>query len=266
MSFLDDFPGVKQYDGDLGWLIRAYRMFGEGLEDLQKRVAEMEDLYDSIPNTINAAIKQMQDQVNASLTEMQKQIDGLEADVNAKLNAWEIQFNQMVADFNKLWLQIHNYVDSQVDYMKAWVKAYLEEWAREYPYLLCPVDGRFEPLQEILFHLYNDLSWGIPARDFDALNMTAEKFDAMNIEAQRLDKWGRIIFIPYRFCYMYSPFTGEYVPVQEVILGLAKLHQNGVSAQEYDDGNITAQALDDKAVDAYPYDWTSVWFDELTGG
>lgn len=273
MSYLHDFPHSTNYDGDLGWLIREYKRLGGAVDDLQTRVSTLEDLYKSIPDEIKKATDAMQAQVNAAIAQMEAKVNASIASINDRMAVLEnqmdmfvLQFNEMVAELNRLYREIHNYVDNQTEYMKNWVKAYLEKWAQTYPWLICPVDSRLEPLQEILFHLYNDLSWGIQAAEFDALNLTAQQLDDMNLEARRLDKWGRIVFMGRKFCYMFSPFTGEYVPISEVVLGLARLHQNAVTAAEFDNADLDVEMFDEKAVTAYDFDWTSVWFDEISGG
>lgn len=56
--------------------------------------------------------------------------------------------------------------------------------------------------------------------------------------------------------YMDSPFTGEYVPVQEVIYQLASLHTTGaLTAAEYDAAELSASAYDALQLTAYEYDW-----------
>lgn len=287
MSYLADFPHTTDYDQDLGWLIRNYKMLVDACKDLQARVKTLEELYDSIPDEIAKGLQQMQNQLNQAIANMQLMIttqlaemraevdqaisdandrmDALEAEITAKLNAWEIQFNAMVEKLNALYKTLSDYVDARVNYMQAWVKAYLEQWAQEYPYLIDPTDGKFEPLQEILFHMYNDLGFGIPAYQFDALEMSAQEFDDRKIPARCLDRWGRLLFRDWQCCRMQSPFTGEKVPISEVVLGLARLHQNAVTAGEFDDADLDVEMVDEKNVTAYDWDWTSVWFDEIAG-
>lgn len=273
MSYLHDFPHTLNYDGDLGWLIREYKNLGSAVDDLQTRVSTLEDLYKSIPDEIKKATDAMQAQVNAAIARMEDKVNASIASINDRMAVLEtqmeqfvIQFNEMVAELNRLYREIHEYVDNQTDYMKNWVKAFLEKWAQEYPWLICPVDGQFEPLQEILYHLYNDLSWGIRVNEFDGMQIPAQTLDDMRIPALKFDKWGRLLFLQRRLCYMFSPFTGEYVPISEVVLGLARLHQNAVTAREFDDADLDVEMFDEKEVTAYDFDWTSVWFDEISGG
>ena len=56
--------------------------------------------------------------------------------------------------------------------------------------------------------------------------------------------------------YMDSPFTGERVPMQEVIYQLASMHMtDALTAAEYDAADLTASAYDALALTAYQYDW-----------
>ena len=56
--------------------------------------------------------------------------------------------------------------------------------------------------------------------------------------------------------YMESPFTGETVPVQQVIYELASLHTtDALTAAEYDAAELTASAYDALQITAYAYDW-----------
>lgn len=55
--------------------------------------------------------------------------------------------------------------------------------------------------------------------------------------------------------YMYSPFTGMYVPVETVIQELASLHMaNAITAGDYDAAEITAGSYDALELTALTYD------------
>lgn len=55
--------------------------------------------------------------------------------------------------------------------------------------------------------------------------------------------------------YMYSPFTGEYVPITTVITELASFHlQDALTAAEYDALDLTATYYDSKLLTAIQYD------------
>lgn len=279
--YLHDFPFTTTYDGELGWLIREYKRIGEHLNDLEARVKTLEELYKSIPDEIAKATAQMQAQVNASIAQMQSLLNQSLADMNSKVDTalaginsrmdaveaqianWKIEFDAMIVQMNQLYEKLNDYVENEVFLMKAWVRAYVKEWAVKNPYITDPTDGKLEDIQTVVYHMYNYLGFGIPAMEFDALSMTAQEFDDRKIPAHCLDRWGKFLFRDYQCCRMQSPFTGEKVPVQEVVLALARLHQNAVTAGEFDDSNLEVETFDTKNVTAYDFDWTSVWFDEL---
>lgn len=286
MSYLTDFPSTKYYDVDLGWLIKKYCYLMDKAEDLTERVHRLEELYDFIPDAIKQATEEMKQQVNAAIAEMQttvnaqlaemrnlldseirdvnQRVNALVADVNQRLDQWQVQIDDMLAKMQTLYVQISQYVDNRVAYMQAWVEAYVKGWSTKLPPMVCPADGHTEDLQTILWHMYNDLAFGIPVYELDALNITCQELDDMQIPVACLDRWGKVIFANYKCCYMQSPFTGEYVPISDVVLRLTRLHQNGVSVGELDAAELVVQDLDNKNVTAYDIDWTSVWFDELT--
>lgn len=55
--------------------------------------------------------------------------------------------------------------------------------------------------------------------------------------------------------YMFSPFTGEYEPLETVILELAQFHlADALTAAEYDALDMTASAYDAKQLTAIQYD------------
>lgn len=55
--------------------------------------------------------------------------------------------------------------------------------------------------------------------------------------------------------YMYSPFTGQYEPLESVIMELAAFHlQDALTASEYDALDMTASYYDGKQLTAIQYD------------
>lgn len=61
--------------------------------------------------------------------------------------------------------------------------------------------------------------------------------------------------------YMDSPFTGETVPMQQVIYELASLHMtDALTATEYDAADLTATAYEALDLTAYAYDWNGALY------
>lgn len=283
MSYLVDMPHTKNYDQDLGWLICAYKKLLPIVAELKDRVAALEDLYESIPEEIAQGLAKMQEQLNAAIAEMERKInDTIEEveqnvdekinEINGKMESLEVLVNDKIIEINEIidqlkrtYADIKNYVDREVDFLHHWVKAYIAEAEKTWPWLIDPVDGNVEDMQTILYHMYNYFGDGIPVIEFDGLQITAEMMDSKNIEAVELDRYGRKIFDEFKHFMMLSPFTGILAPIRDVVLDLARLHQNAVTAQEFDNGDLDVEMFDEKNVRAYDFDWTSVWFDELSG-
>lgn len=81
----------------------------------------------------------------------------------------------------------------------------------------------------------------------------ADQWSAISLMATRVDHLENTVAAAY---YMDSPFTGERVPMQEVIYQLASLHTtDALTAAEYDAADLTAAAYDALDLTAYAYDW-----------
>lgn len=86
------------------------------------------------------------------------------------------------------------------------------------------------------------------------LSEQAENYDRQL--AQMNTRLANIENTVIRAAYMESPFTGETVPVQQVIYELASLHTtDALTAAEYDAAELTAAAYDALQLTAYQYDW-----------
>ena len=86
------------------------------------------------------------------------------------------------------------------------------------------------------------------------LNEQAENYDRQL--AQRNSRLANIENTVIRAADMESPFTGETVPVQQVIYELASLHTtDALTAGEYDAAELSAAAYDALQLTAYQYDW-----------
>lgn len=270
MSWWYDFPHTKEYDQDLGWLIHEYKRLGQDVSELSSRVKTLEELYESIPEEIKKATDEMEQRVNVAISQMLSRVDVLEQNVNQKLMEWQVQFDEMVAELNDLYNRVLSYLADVKSEMRAWVEERLRKFMADYPSFIDPSDGKLEDLQTIICHLYDDLGCGMPVVWFQGLQLTAQEYQDMNIPALYLQRYGRRIFrdfLEYRRCaYMFSPFTGEYVPISDVVIDLARLHQNAVTAGEFEDANIDVEVFTAKNVSAYDMGWTSAWFDEITSG
>lgn len=123
------------------------------------------------------------------------------------------------------------------------------------PTVQCPVDGRLESMQSALNHMWAYSNpWAWRAEIFDSQQITVNEFDAWHITATEFDMIGflRDGNIVGR---IRSPFTGLYSGMQQIVDSLAALHQNYITAQEFDALDISAETFDNKQITAYSFDW-----------
>lgn len=252
MSIFNDFPHTRNSDQDFGWLIKYYKDLKGQYDTLVETVKRLENLYDTIPQQIADEIAKQMMTIYNTLSNMQEQLDAM----GIKIDGFEqelISIRQSLADFYAI---INAQTDNKIAALKLWVEKYVENWAKTLPPVVCPIHGYLEPLQDVLFHIVDYLGCGITALEYDNYSVSAQDYDDMQITAIDYDLWAKCkYFYSKKYCYMYSPFNGEYVPISEVVNMLADLHKKGITAQQYDNGEHYANEYDVLNITAYEYDW-----------
>ena len=280
MSFFE-FPHTRTYDSDLGWLIKEvtriadqYDSFVEYMNthkveyaELKARVTALETEIATFEDQINQRFYTLDQELR---TDIDNKIAQVVDQVNRKLQEVDIALRDLENKFNQFKTETRNIVIQYYNLGKAYTDFKIEELINSLPelttvYVYNPIKGHVTTLQEAINDLY-DLGRpdGLTAREYDDLELTASEYDALEILAIDYDLYGRRIFedlglLKNKWHYMYSPFTGEYVPLQTVISELASLHSDGpqgaITASEYDALELTAEDYDDLQISAYDYDW-----------
>ena len=254
MSIFNDFPHTRNSDQDFGWLITYYKDLQGQYDTLVETIKRLENLYDTIPEQIADAIAQQMTAINATLTEFNSRLKSFNMRIE-ELEQAEIDMRQALSDFYAI---INAQTNNKINALKLWVENYIESWNKSLPPVTCPIHGYLEPLQDVLFHIVEYLGCGITALEYDNYSISAQDYDNIKITAIDYDLWAKCkYFYPKKYCYMYSPFTGEYVPIFEVVNMLADFHKKGITAQEYDDGEHYANVYDTLNIMAYEYDWNN---------
>ena len=113
-------------------------------------------------------------------------------------------------------------------------------------------------MQNTLNELYEALRFGLTCSQYDVLGLTAQKYDDKQIMAYRFDLYGYFLLFNYVWS-LYSPFSGKKVTHQQAILELAQFNRvEGLTAQNYDGLNISAEEFINRIDSAYYYDWEGV--------
>lgn len=118
----------------------------------------------------------------------------------------------------------------------------------------------------------------LSAQEYANLELTAQQYADLEITANEYVYNGRLIFF-HQLYYadideqfnklyayvneqvdglknewlMWNPFSGQYVPVYQVVDILAQFHMWGLTAEEYEELDLTAQEYADREITAYEY-------------
>lgn len=260
MAYFNEFPYTRNYDQDLGWLIREVIGLNNMYQSILDQLEELQEKYDTIPQQIANAIANYQTYVNGQLDNVRNQI----ANMNDRMDNFENVVYSLKESVIAATTSLTQYIDAQYDELYTHFTVAINNIVKNWPSVTDPSDGKREDLQTTLDHMWNRSGFGIPVVLFDSLNVPAEEFDNMQIPVWYFDRYAYWIFQTRRACYMLSPFTGEYVPIYEVVIALANLHQDGVTVDEFDAANIDVTAFDNANITAYNFDWSHEWFDSLT--
>lgn len=266
MSYFSDFPHTRNSDADLGWLIREWKRLMGLYEDIQMELSRLQDEFDTIPSVIQTALDKKFAEIEIILQGYTNEFNEMRLDLQ--------QMQKNITDFQKIIYELEvtvsllqvsskQYTDAKFHDVMIEVETYLKKFGDRFPPVIDPSDGLTENLQTVLWHMYNKLSWGIEVVSFDSLEIPVEEFDAMNITAYDFDTYGLVIFRYWKCCYMFSPFTGEYVPISDVVIRLAEFHMDGVKVEDFDGADIEVNKFDSANIPAEEFDWTSGWFAKL---
>lgn len=273
MAFFNEFPHTRTYDSDLGWLIKEVKEWADKYEEL----VEFQENIDEWKAVIDAEVEEVQrqldayevrfDQLSDDLTAQINDLrNDLEHDIDVRLNALDQLVNEMIQEVQQrmtlLTQQLFALIETSNQQNRAYIETRLNEFLEELPhysadliFVYNPVKGETDNLQNTINDLY-DLAriQALTAREYDDLQLTAQEYDDLELTAYEFDNYGRLK-LGIGVNLIRSPFDGTYQSVETLIWHLAGLHQNALSAQEYDDKELEAETYDTLNLSAYDYDW-----------
>ena len=215
---------------------------------------QLDDAIAGINLEVDTKISQLTSAVQSAIDAMNAQVEQLKLDVNNEIASFKAQVNREI-------VEIRNEVRANNDYVFAWVENRLQQFIDSLPeiltvYVYNPYRGEVTDIQTAIYDIYSYSSvYGLTAKEYDDLGLTAKDYDDLNLTALQYDMYGYKYLFKDPNVYMYSPFTGEYVPVKDVVYKLAQFHMDGLTAEGYDDKNLTADDYDNLNLSAFDYDW-----------
>lgn len=222
--------------------------------DFAEQKAELERALADTKTQIDAEMAQLQADVDAAIAQFENQFIELKADIISEVEALKLEVRQEIQNFYNIMYANNEYVFKYVDNR-------LDEFINSLPEILTvmvynPYRGEVTDIQTAINDLYDMAAiWGLTATQYDSLGLTASEYDALGLTAREYDTLGYKLLYKDPDTWMISPFTGEYVRVQDVVTRLAGFHMDGLTAEGYDNKELTAQGYDDLELSAFDYDW-----------
>lgn len=217
-----------------------------------------------------AYIKEQQKAIDGQIANLQQQVGGVMTQVNNALKLYNSQVKGELAEatanlttfVSTQLLSLRKYVDGQDAAIYSEIRYQIELLKNSLPdittvLVVSPYTGQLITIQQAVDELWNNLRvYALTADEYDSQQWTAEEYDNFKLTAFEYDYFAKEhIYKDPRF-YMFSPWTGEKVFYQNVIMKLVELHRtNAITAQAYDNLKLTATAYDGKAITGYNYDW-----------
>lgn len=228
---------VDTQDAQLENVLR--RLIDKEVTEIQNTITmEVSKLNQSIMDT-NTKIGDVNAKVERYYAELLEQIATLSVKVD-HIN--EKTYAEMIVRDTAVLKQANDYTDKEVDYLKNLIDAINVELDKESLKWLwdnaCNFGG------------YNAFQWYMDT-PITAQEWHDKKFDCVDWYVR-----GREVFRWFdRRNYMFSPITGKREPVQIVIIELCNLLKHGVTAEEYEKLQLTAEQYTDYNMSGFEYDW-----------
>ena len=294
VGFFNKYPYTDFHELNLDWLLTSYQSIIDKTnqiidwannhqieyEEAIERLTAVENEIYTFEAQITAAFNQLETELRA---EMEKALSDTIAEVDATIEQLRQDVAFAIASFENRFLELETQIKNELAEVKAqvaraiielqnilqannqfifeYVENRLQRFIDDLPEILTvqvynPYRGEVTDIQIAINDLYSIACiWGLTAEQYDSLGLTAAEYDALEITAAEYDTLGYKLLYKDPNYHMLSPFTGEYVHVQDVIMDLAHLHMGGVTAAYYDGLELTATEYDEKELTAFQYDW-----------
>ena len=233
----------------------AFNQLKADLEtDFAQQKAELDKALADMKAEVDATVEQLEEDVAAAIASFENRFLALETEVKQELAETKAEVARAI-------MQLQHILDANNQFIFQYVENRLQKFIDDLPEILTvqvynPYRGEVTDIQTAINDIYSVACiWGLTASQYDSLGLTASEYDAKELTAAEYDTLGYKLLYKDPDLYMLSPFDGNYVHVQEVIMDLAHLHMGGVTAEYYDGLELTAEEYDNKELSAFQYDW-----------
>lgn len=263
------------------WVTEINNTFQNNL--LNKVESEMNDFETKIDKNIS----DLESYVYTNITELTDLLNQELLRMNNNIKEFNTRLSSIAGNINKNNDFLLDYFNKQIEQLIQYVEDAMSYKTGNSIIVINPTNYKNTTLNKALKDLYESHGiYGITAHEYDSLELTAQEYDNLDMTAEQYDYNARFYLFDYLYLSkfesllnkfieifntkleiieqdiqqkttMLSPFTGKRVTVQEVINSLAELHQDALTAEEYDNADMSAQEYDDLDITAYKFDWNS---------
>ena len=183
-----EFPHTRNYEGDLGWIIKNLTQTAETVKYLEEEFAKIVVLTKAqIQAMIDDAIAANNIELAQDLIALKNQITiEYQGYVTARINALTVYIDNQDVYYNGL---AQGYADTAL----ADAKDYTDAQVMSYTMMINPITGVYEDVRNVVndivtyFHTENTLT----AAEYDALDLTAQAYDNYDLTAYDYDFNGK---------------------------------------------------------------------------
>lgn len=183
-----EFPHTRNYEGDLGWVIKKLSEISKETEYLLEEFAKIVVLTeDQIQTMIDDSIAKNNLILAQQLTDLKNQITiEYKGYVTAQINALTVYIDNQDSYYDGL---AQNYASTAL----ADSKAYTDSQVLSYTMMINPITGEYEDVRNVVediitfFHSNDSLT----AIEYDTLAMTASDYDLKDLTAYDYDFNGK---------------------------------------------------------------------------
>lgn len=281
MSFSNfEFPNTNFYNSDLRELIAMYKELLANYSEIKSEIDEAIQKINEFSQYIDEEIAKIADAKLSALSSRVTMLETEMIEVDNRLDSVDVEIDDIVSTISVLMIRLDKYssefkadiaevynvfgeykesIDKLIDYEIQRLVNYIDEHVTKIDrlYVVNPLTGKYEGIQEVLDSICENLlaGFGITAQEYDDLKLTAIQYDVRRIKAMEYSSRGYLIFYKELIAVMRSPFSGEVEKYDNIIEGLANLHKEYLTAQAYDDVELSAEVYDSYLITAYDYDW-----------
>ena len=184
-----EFPHTREYEGDLGWIIKNLTEVARITKYLEEEFAKIVVLtQDQIQQMIDLAIAANNEIWAQELIDLKNQITlEYHGYVTAQLNALTVYIDNQDSYYNGL-------AQGYAQQAELNSNAYTDSQVLSYTMMINPITGQYEDVRNVVNDIvsYFHTEDALTAAEYDALDLTASTYDAKDLTAYDYDFNGKL--------------------------------------------------------------------------